>query len=87
MISILPLEFIRSRVHAPLPMVTLRESPPIVPVAVIGNSLVMWPKEVCAVTLYPALAGMRTAIWEKEVFRLMSLQPEDEVAVTSMAPF
>ena len=50
-ISILPFEFCKPRAQAPLPIVPLRESPDIVPVAVIGNSLWMWPKDVRALTL------------------------------------
>jgi hypothetical protein len=48
-ISMLPLEFVRESVHAPLPIFPFRESPPTWPLVVMGNSVLMRPKEVRAV--------------------------------------
>ena len=45
----LPLEFVMESVHAPLPIFPVRESPPTWPTVVMGNSLLMRPKEVRAV--------------------------------------
>ena len=47
----LPFEFVKTSEQAPLPIVPLREPPPRVPLAVIGSSVVMCPKEVWASTL------------------------------------
>ena len=44
----------------PGPMVPERESPPMLPVAVIGNSEVTRPKEVRALTLWRTPSGMAT---------------------------
>jgi len=40
-ISILPFEFVKPSEHAPFPMVPLRESPPMLPLAVTGRARVM----------------------------------------------
>jgi len=50
-ISMLPLESDSCNWQPPGPMVPERESPPMLPVAVIGNSEVTRPKEVRALTL------------------------------------
>jgi len=46
----LPFEFVNESVHAPFPILPLRLSLLITPVDVIGNSLVMRPNDVRAVT-------------------------------------
>ena len=45
----LPLEFVNERVQPPLPILPVKESPPTWPLVVIGNSLLIRPKEVRAV--------------------------------------
>ena len=45
-----PFEFVSESVHAPLPIFPFNVSPLITPVEVIGNSLVMCPNDVRAVT-------------------------------------
>ena len=50
-ISMLPLELVREREQAPMPILPERELPPTSPVAVMGRSVLMRPKEVWAVTV------------------------------------
>ena len=47
----LPFEFTSDSVQAPLPILPLSELPPSSPLAVIGRSELMRPKEVRAVTV------------------------------------
>lgn len=56
----LPLLLVSESVHPPLPIFPFNESPPNWPLEVTGKSLLIRPKEVRAVTLYPAPSGKRT---------------------------